>query len=170
MLRPSLLAALVVIALFLAPLTGHAGPYGKPEKAEKKIQKRLVKVTRKGEAYCFDAPIVHGNVVVATGRCYTFYVMRTSNQSFLGFGPPGPPMIPPGQLVRMNTPAGAKTKGRLFYVVPLSRPVTSVPVGTIQYVPVVVVPQPNQIVIRVPVTGSPSAGSTKDPEADFFQR
>ncbi|MGQ0550521.1 MAG: hypothetical protein ACT4PY_12735 [Armatimonadota bacterium] len=38
--------------------------------------KKLIKVTRKGDAYCFDSAIARENVVIASGRCYTFYHRR----------------------------------------------------------------------------------------------
>ena len=159
-----ILAAALAVPLILAPLApAAAGPPAKPGKPDVKV----VKVTRQGEAYCFERAIVFGNIVIAGGRCYTFYLVRTAAGGFLGFGPPGPPMIPPGQIVRMNTPAGAKMKGRLFYLVPFSVPVTHIPVDTIRFVVVNVDPKPERVVITVP----PSSGSEpRLPELSFGQR
>jgi hypothetical protein len=42
--------------------------------------------------------------------------------------------IPPGQLVRLSTPAGPKLRGRIFFVVPLETPVVLVPLNTITLV------------------------------------
>ena len=78
-------------------------------------------------------------------------------------------MVPPGQIVRMGTPAGAKLKGRLFYLVPVNAPVTIIPVDTIRYISVVVAPRPGQVVITVPKA---VAGATQDRpiELTFLER
>lgn len=164
--RCSIVAAGLIACLLAAPLAAApAKPYGKPEKPDAKV----VKVKRQGEAYCFERAIALGNVVIAGGRCYTFYVMSTGKGTFLAFGPPGPPMIPPGQLVRLQTPAGAKLKGRVFYTVPLSVTATLISVETIKFVSVRVIPEPGRVVIRVPgVTGSGS--QEKELELAFLQR
>ncbi|MGH2406158.1 MAG: hypothetical protein ACRDGN_17120 [bacterium] len=170
--RSRVLATLLAAGLVMIPLATHAGPYkpdkprSEPEKAMK--MKKMIKVTRHGDAYCFDNAIVRGGVVVATGRCYNFYLVRNSSGAFLAFGPPGPPMIPPGQLVRMNTPAGAKTKGRLFYLVPAPVPVTTIPVGTIVAVPVrVTTPQPGKVVVVA--TPPSTSGPAREVEWAFDQ-
>ncbi|MDR7554304.1 MAG: hypothetical protein QN157_01720 [Armatimonadota bacterium] len=126
-----------------------AGPPGKLPRAEGHGVK-VVKVTQGRDGWCLAGAVRLGGVVVAGGRCYTFYVVRTAAGAFLGFGPPGPPMIPPGQLVRLGTPAGAKVKGRLFYLVPI--PVTAVvaPVDTIVVVQVVMRSGPDRLVVTVP--------------------
>lgn len=164
-----LLAILLPAFLVLTPLAAVAGPY-KPDKPKpEKAMKKLIKVSRKGDAYCFDSAIVRGNVVIPTGRCYTFYMVRNTGGTFLAFGPPGPPMIPPGQLVRMNTPAGAKVKGRLFYLVPAPVPVTVIPMNTVVYVPArVTAPKPGRVVIVA--TPPPSGqGGTREIEWGFDQ-
>lgn len=139
------IAGLAAGLLLAAPVLADARP---AEKA------KAVTVTRQGGAYCFDRPIVYGNVAIAGGRCYNFYVLRTSTGAFLGFGPPGPPMIPPGQLVRLRTPAGAKTKGRLFYLVPIPVQTITIPIDVIRLVTVQVSSQPGRVVITVPRQGS----------------
>jgi hypothetical protein len=125
---------------------------------------RIMVVKRQGHAHCFEGALVLGSVVIAGGRCYTFYLLRTGGGLFLAFGPPGPPMIPPGQIVRMSTPAGKKMKGRLFYLVPVSTPVTIIQVDTIVFAPVVVTPQPGQVMITVPKA---SVGSAQDRPLEF---
>ncbi len=168
MFRSHLLACMLVSLLLLPPVAVDAAPYGKPEKPEPKAVKEVVKVKREGEAFCFERAIVRGNIVIAGGRCYMFYVVTTAKGSFLGFGPPGPPMIPPGQLVRLGTPAGAKLKGRLFYLVPMSVTLTLISTETIRFVSVQVIPQVGQVVIKVPpaTSGSPE----KEIELAFLQR
>ncbi len=103
--------------------------------------------------YCFSQNLVFGNIIIPGQRCYSFYVVRDRTGYFLGFGPQGPPMIPPGQFVRMGTPAGAKVKGRLFYLVPL--PVRSSygqALDSVQAVRVRVGDSPRGLVIMLPGT------------------
>jgi len=157
--------AVVLALLLLMPLQAPAlakGP-GKDDKPGVKV----VKIKRDGDAHCFERAIAVGAAVVAGGRCYTFYLLRTTGGVFLGFGPPGPPMIPPGQIVRMGTPAGAKMKGRLFYLVAVPMPVTVIQLDTIRFVPVVVTPQPGKVIITIP--GTASGGQTRDTDLAFSQ-
>jgi len=152
-------AVSVMIACLLlmppVPALAAGASKGKDDRGGAKI----MKIKREGHAYCFERAIVYGGAVVTGGRCYTFYMLRTAGGIFLAFGPPGPPMIPPGQIVRMGTPAGAKMKGRLFYMIPINAPVTIIAVDTIRFIPVVVAPQPGQVVITVPRA---AAGATQD--------
>jgi hypothetical protein len=151
MRRHRWIAGLAACLLLAPPVL--AGP--EPDVRDKgENKRRAVTVTRQGGAYCFDRPIVYGSVVIAGGRCYTFYVLRTSTGAFLGFGPPGPPMVPPGQLVRLNTPAGAKTKGRLFYLVPIPLQVITIPIDVIRLVTVQVSVQGGRVVFVIPRQGS----------------
>src|SRR3972149_3129734 len=83
----------------------------------------------------------------------------------LALAPPAPPMIPPGQIVRMGTPAGAKIKGRLFYLVAVPMPVTVIQLDTIRFVPVVVTPQPGKVIITIP--GTASGGQVRDTDLAF---
>jgi hypothetical protein len=104
---------------------GHGkGPRAKPVK---------VKHLKQGDFYCPSAALVVGNIIIQGGRCYTLFVMRDSVGTFLAFGQPG---IPPGQLVRLNTPAGAKVKGRIFYLVPIRTTAIILPINTITLVAV----------------------------------
>lgn len=109
-----------------------------------------------------------GNVTIAGGRCYTFYLLRNSGGSFLGFGPPGPPMIPPGQIVRLGTPAGAKMNGRMLYMVPLPRPATGIPLGSIRLADVRIVWESGRFVIYIP--GITTEGDQRELEMPFMQR
>ena len=58
--------------------------------------------------------------------------LRDDRRTFLAFVPPDA-HIPPGQLVRLNTPAGPKPKGRMF-LVPIQTAVVLVPVNTVTLV------------------------------------
>lgn len=170
-MRRALAIALAVVlmapAAALADSRNKGGNKGSDHKPG-----RVMAVRKDGHAYCFERAIVMGSTVVTGGRCYTFYLMRTHQGAFLAFGPPGQPMIPPGQIVRLSTPAGAKHRGRLFYLVPVSVPVTVVRMDEIRYVPVVVTPYERHVVIRVPVGGSAatSGGTQRDPEVNFVEQ
>lgn len=61
-------------------------------------------------------------------------LVRDREGTFLAFLDPEV-RIPPGQLVRLSTPAGAKLRGRIFYLVPVQT-VVAIPVGTLVVVPV----------------------------------
>jgi len=163
-----LAGALVAVWLLASAAIATAEPQARPEPPVAVGKPKADEVRRQGDAYCFDRAMSLGNVVVAGGRCYTFYLMRTSGGSFLGFGPPGPPMIPPGQLVRMGTPAGAKLRGRMFYTVPLPRPLTGIPVGAIRFTNVRIVWESGRIVIYVP--GITTEGDQREIEMPFMQR
>jgi len=71
--------------------------------------------------------------------------------------------------MRMGTPAGAKMKGRLLYMVPVNAPVTILPVDTIRYIPVVVAPRPGQVVITVP-KGAIGVAQERPIELAFSER
>jgi hypothetical protein len=145
------LALALACVLLLAPLA-EAGPKRDDRRDEGRKKVKIVKVTRRGDAFCFDRALVRGDVRIASGRCYTTYLIRTRTGGFLVFGPQGPPMVPPGQLVRLNTPAGRKVRGRLFYWVPIATPITVIPVDTIRYVPVIVTPTVDRLVFGIPHT------------------
>jgi hypothetical protein len=68
-----------------------------------------------GELFCPAAPLVYGNTIIPARRCFVLSVLRDNRGTFLAFVPPDA-HIPPGQLVRLNTPAGPKLKGRMFLV------------------------------------------------------
>lgn len=144
--------AWMVGLLLIAPPALGGPPRGLPANAPGGLP-----VRQDGHAYCFTQSVSFGSVIIAGGRCYTTYVVRTSAGYFLGFGPPGPPMIPPGQLVRMNTPAGAKHKGRLFYLVPLGTRVPDFPLDAMRFVTVQFLLQGGVLVISVPVADGRTA-------------
>jgi hypothetical protein len=125
-----LIAIALVVGLMLAVTAGvEAGPSGKstPMKPGK------VKIHARGQAFCPTAALVFGSVVIAPGRCYTIYALRDVRGTFLAFVDPGVG-IPPGQIVRLSTPAGAKVKGRIFYLVPVRPSVVIVPMNSIMLV------------------------------------
>jgi hypothetical protein len=132
LLNTLLITALITgltLGAFAAP--GPKGPKDKPGGGHGKPLK--IKHLNQGDLYCPTAVLVYGNVVIQSGRCYTLFVMRDPYGTYLAFGQPG---IPPGQLVRLNTPAGAKVRGRIFYLVPIQATAVLVPVNTITLVAV----------------------------------
>jgi len=124
-----------------------------PGQAPGSASLRLSAVIRQQDryTYCFVRDVVFGNVVIAGGRCYVTYLLHTPTGGLLGFGPAGPGRIPPGQLVRLNTPAGAKERGRLFYTLPLSASIVTIPVNTMHPVSVWFALQGGQLVVTIPV-------------------
>ena len=89
----------------------------------------------RGELFCPAAPLAplaHGGTIIPAKRCYVLSVLRDDRGTFLAFVPPDA-HIPPGQLVRLNTPAGPKLKGRMF-LVPIQSPVVLVPANTVTLV------------------------------------
>jgi hypothetical protein len=135
-----LLAAGLLLPLWPAAGQGYAPPGSVPAAA---AQRRF------GQGWCFDRQIVIAGIAIASGRCYNFYALRTNQGSFLGLGPSGAPMIPPGQLVRMNTPAGLKLKGRLFYMLPITTAL-NIPVNSLQFVNVLANIVADRIVFTLP--------------------
>lgn len=154
-IRVSLLNILLITALTTAltlaasAAPGPKGPKDDPGGRQRKPVK--VKHLKQGELYCPTAVLVYGNVVIQSGRCYALFVMRDPYGTYLAFGQPG---IPPGQFVRLNTPAGAKVRGRIFYLVPIHATAVLVPVNTITLVAVRAEdfgPQVSVILVGVPV-------------------
>ncbi len=114
---------LAVPSAIAAPKWGAGGPQGPPKKV----------LTRdSGQAFCPSTPLVYGNILIPAGRCYVLSVLRNGGGTFLAFVPPDA-KIPPGQLVRLNTPAGPKLNGRVF-LVPIQTNVVLVPVNTVTLV------------------------------------
>ncbi len=163
-----LLAAMLLVPAWAALAEPQVGPPPKPKPGPTARMPGPGTIVRQGDAYCFDRPATLGNIAVAGGRCYTFYLLRNSAGSFLGFGPPGPPMIPPGQIVRLNTPAGAKMNGRLFYTVPLPRPITTIPIGSMRFADVRIVWEGGRFVFHV--LGITEEANQRDLEMPFMQR
>ncbi|HEV8340439.1 MAG TPA: hypothetical protein VGR25_12410 [bacterium] len=150
MVMPRIASLLVLLlAVTVIGITAEARP-AKPLK---------VKAYAQGQVFCPTSVLVAGGVVIQTGRCYTLYVIREGRGTFLAFAQPQA-FIPPGQIVRLSTPAGAKTKGRIFYLVPIRTTAVLLPMNTMTAVAVRVedfgpqtafvltsVPTPNIVVV-----------------------
>lgn len=145
------IASLLILLLAVA-VTGIAAE-ARPAKPLK------VKTYAQGQLFCPTSVLVAGGIVIRTGRCYSLYVIRDGRGTFLAFAQPKA-FIPPGQIVRLSTPAGAKTKGRIFYLVPIRTTAILLPMDTITPVAVRVedfgpqaafvltsVPTPNVVVV-----------------------
>jgi hypothetical protein len=119
-----------LLALGLALILG-AGADARP-----KWKGAKVRVLAPGETFCVSDRLVtlNGRIVIQEGRCYRLAILRSREGTFLAFLDPAV-RIPPGQLVRLSTPAGPKLRGRIFYLVPVQA-VTVIPVDTIVLVPV----------------------------------
>ncbi len=116
------IAGLLILVLTVA-VSGIAAE-AKPAKPLK------VKTYAQGQFFCPSSVLVAGGIVIRTGRCYSLYVIRDGRGTFLAFAQPQA-SIPPGQIVRLSTPAGAKTKGRIFYLVPIQTMAILLPMNTI---------------------------------------
>ncbi len=103
--------------------------------AAPKWERARVESVGEGRVFCPRAALVFSNVFIPAGRCFALSVLRDTRGTFLAFVEPGA-LIPPGQRVRLSTPAGAKVRGRIFFLVPIQTPVVLVPVNTITLVPV----------------------------------
>ena len=90
-----------------------------------------VVVRREGDPFCPTRTLMAGNVVIPVG-CYVLSVLRDARGTFLAFAPPDA-VVSPGQLARLNTPAGLGLKSRLL-LMPLSTTAELVPPDTITLV------------------------------------
>ena len=111
----------------LAVLPAAAGPKGPGEAKGPKVVDQPA-----GQVFCPRATLIAGNVIIPGGQCFVLSVLRNPSGTFLAFVPPSA-HIPRGQLVRLNTPAGAKRMGRMF-LVPISPAAHLVPVNTMTLV------------------------------------
>jgi len=123
-MRITRVLALMIVSVLTATSLSLAGPGGPPARSPK------VKSLGAGELFCPSHVLVVSNIVIQSGRCYVLFVLRDTQGTFLAFAP-REARIPPGQLVRLTTPAGAKLRGRIFYLVPIVTTVTIVPVNTV---------------------------------------
>lgn len=117
----------MILTLAAAALAGPGGvgPRGaRPLKEE---------VFQRGQAFCPASALVFRGIVIQPGRCYVLLVLRNSGGTFLAFAAPDT-RIPPGQLVRLTAPAGAKLRGRIFYLVPIQTSAVLVPVNSVTVV------------------------------------
>jgi hypothetical protein len=120
------LALPLILVLALAATVSAAPKFKGPKPAK-------VKVHAAGELFCPPRALVYGGVIIASGRCYLVYAMRDNRGTYLAFAAPNA-KIPPGQIVRLNTPAGAKIKGRIFYLVPVQTTAVVMPANSIMLV------------------------------------
>ncbi len=127
--RAWLLAAALILIVGVLPAVAGPGPRfgGGPPGPPGRVADRHA-----GQAYCPAAALVYGSIIIPGGRCYLISVLRDTRGTFLAFAPEDA-HIPPGQLVRLNTPAGPKLKGRLF-LVPIQTTAVIVPVNTVTLV------------------------------------
>src|SRR2546425_11550313 len=118
------IAMTIVLVLAITSFWPALPAEAKPAKPAK------VKNYKAGEVFCPAGLLVFGNSVIQSGRCYLLFVLRDDRGTFLAFAAPDT-KIPPGQLVRLHTPAGAKLKGRIFYLVPIRTSAAVVPMDSV---------------------------------------
>ncbi len=140
------IAGLLVLTLTLAATAGP-GP--------KVVPPGQIKTHEPGELFCPRAALVFGTIVIQPGRCYVLFVLHDARGTFLAFASPEA-KIPPGQLVRLRTPAGAKVRGRIFFLVPIKTTAVLVPAETVSLVAVRVEDSGPKLSITLIGTPSPN--------------
>lgn len=144
-----LLTGFLIATLAVLPAVAVPSQKGGPsEPAGPKVM-----VRHAGDLFCPTRTLVAGNVVIPAGQCFMLSVLRDRTGTFLAFVPPEA-KIPPGQLVRLNTPAGQKLKGRLF-LIPVSTTAAIVPLNTMTLAAARI--QDLGTLVRVVLTGLPAA-------------
>jgi len=122
------IARVITLALVLVLTLTTISVAGPSNKGKAKPIK--VRSYKAGDLFCPTGVLVLGNLVVQKGRCYVLFVLRDSRGTFLAFAARDA-KIPPGQIVRLSTPAGAKLKGRIFYLVPIRTTAAIVPLNSV---------------------------------------
>ena len=131
-MKATLRSVFAIVLVLIVALALTAGVEAGPNKA-KSMKPAKVKLHARGEAFCPVTALTFRGIVIRSGRCYTVYTLRDSRGTFLAFADPSF-KIPPGQIVRLSTPAGAKVRGRIFYLVPIRPSVVIVPINSIMLV------------------------------------
>ena len=126
----SLVAGAMIGLLVLVPFAA-----GRAESPGAETHNPAAEYAPVANGYCFANTLVVAGITIGGNRCYNFYLLRTTAGNFLGFGPPGAPIVTPGQILRLNTPTGAQIRSRMLYMVPLPGSVTTtLPVNAVQFV------------------------------------
>ncbi|HET7263693.1 MAG TPA: hypothetical protein VFL28_03420 [bacterium] len=120
---------LAVVILAVGVLPASAGPASRPGGFPRPME---ITSRKAGEVFCPAVALVYGAVVIPAGRCYLISVLHDDTGMFLAFAPEDS-RIPPGQLMRLDTPAGPKLRGRLF-LVPIRTYSFLAPVNTVRLV------------------------------------
>jgi hypothetical protein len=110
---------------------------------------QTIPVRASGTGYCLNAPVRIGNIVIPSGQCYNFYLVRTAAQSFLGVGPGGNPFVAQGDRLEY----GSRVRGNLRYMIPLGIGLTNIPQNSVALTAVQFLLQGTQLVLSVPVGG-----------------
>lgn len=116
------LSVIVIAALLLVPLTVASA-----------AQPPKVKTVGAGQTYCPAKTIVNNKIAVKRGACYTLFVMRDAKKTYLAFGSKNAKLAA-GQVVRLDTPAGANLRKQLVYRIPIKASAEVVPVNAIRMV------------------------------------
>jgi len=120
----TLLVLTLILALIVGPTLAPAARAGEPPSG------REGEPLRAQQPYCPRAVLIFGGIIIRADRCYALLVLRDTRGLFLAFADANA-KIPPGQLVRLRTPAGAKLKGRIFYLVPIRTSAVLIPMDSI---------------------------------------
>lgn len=88
-----------------------------------------------GQPFCPTRTIVNNKVAVKQGNCYILFIMRDTKRTYLAFAPRDA-KIAAGQVIRLDTTAGARLRKRILYLVPIKASVEIVPQNSIKMVAV----------------------------------
>jgi hypothetical protein len=111
---------------------------------------RGLPVVLRDNNFCFNQNVRIANITILGNRCYTTYLVRTSNGNFLGFGPAGKPLVAPGRIAQLNYVPGQAPTGGMLHLLRLNTLLTQ-PVNTFQFVLPQFSIQNGRLVINVPV-------------------
>jgi len=103
--------------------------------APQAAQAPKVKSVSQGQPFCPAQTIVNNKVAIKRGNCYVMLLMRDTKRTYLAFASRDA-KIPAGQIVRLDTPAGAKLKQRILYRIPIKISGESVPPNSLSMVAV----------------------------------
>ena len=142
----------IALGLALALIVTSAS-WGAPGPKADKPPK--IKELKAGDLFCPSAVLVLSNIIIKSGRCYLLFVLRDDRGTFLAFADPNA-KIPPGQVVRLSTPAGAKVKGRIFYLVPIQTTAVVVPTNSVTLVAVRVADFGSRLSLTIVGTPTPN--------------
>jgi hypothetical protein len=101
------------------------------------------------QGLCFQSTVLFGMMAIG-GGCYSPYLVRTQAGSYLGLALPGSPLVQPGQVIHLQSPAGQQLWGTLRYLLPLAVSPTIIPLNSMQTVPAQIATGANHLIVPMP--------------------
>jgi hypothetical protein len=84
-----------------------------------------------GQVFCPSRTLAVGTIVMQPQQCFSIFLMRTPQTTFLGFVPAGLIAISSRQVINLGTALGTQIKSRTALLLPLVVPGLFVPVNSI---------------------------------------